>query len=201
MPAPRFQQLKRTAYLVVDRVGSLHPDRLSRNGARFNNSLHGEWRGKKIQEKEETDQLEADGPISHQPRQAFRRLHSAASGWVQLLLQLRLAGSRGSPPSARPTSPARCCRLVTGSLWLEGWALGPPRGRGVRVWAGTEEEARLRGNWGTALSGRGNKSSFRSKVMDLAGRRHESRRFNECYSVPAPRAEPRCQRTKRRVSG
>lgn len=86
-----------------------------------------------------TDELEADGPVSHQPRQAVGRLHSSARGWSSFCSSSRLSGSRGSLPSARPTSPARCCRLVTGSLWLEGWALGPPRGRGVRVWAATEE--------------------------------------------------------------
>lgn len=118
-------------------MGSLHRGRLSWNRARFNNSLLCEWRGKKIQKEEVIDELEADGPISHQPWQAVGRLHSSARAWSSFCSSSRLSGSRGSPPSARPTSPARCCRLVTGSLWLEGWALGPPRGRGVRVWAAT----------------------------------------------------------------
>lgn len=141
-----FQQL--SALLTLWRTGWVHSiviACLSWNGARFNNSLHCEWRGKKIQKEEETDQLEADGPISHQPRQAVGRLHSSDRGRSSFCSRSGLAGSRGSPPSARPTSPARCCRLVTGSLWLEGWALGPPRGRGVCVWAGTEEGVRWRG--------------------------------------------------------
>lgn len=71
-------------------------------------------REKKKRKKKRKEKLESDGPISHQPREAVRRLHSRGG-----------ASSSGSGfpvpadphPSTRPTSPARCGRLQTGSLW------------------------------------------------------------------------------------
>lgn len=90
--------------------------------------VRGENKKKKRKEK-----LESDGQISHQPREAVRRLHSPGG-----------ASSSGSGfpvpadphPSTRPTSPARCGRLQTGSLW-------PREERRGGLGAGSKEGGRV----------------------------------------------------------
>lgn len=130
-----FQQL--SALLTLWRTGWVHSiviACLSWNGARFNNSLHCEWRGKKIQKEEETDQLEADGPISHQPRQAVGRLHSSDRGRSSFLLQLR---ARRFPRIPTLGPPNLSSQVLPSGDWLPlagGLGAGATAGqRSVRV--------------------------------------------------------------------
>lgn len=85
--------------------------------------------------KRKRKKLESGGQISHQPREAVRRLHSCSQ---LLLLQVRLPGARGSPP-LRP--PSLSSQVQPSPDWLppaergeQGWAPGPKEGRrGTRL--------------------------------------------------------------------
>lgn len=156
MPASCLLATQRTAYLAADWAASFNHDILSWNGARF--KIHYTMAKGGNKKKKGKGKLESDGQISHQPREAVRRLHSP-----------RGASSSGFSfpvpadphPSARPTSPARCGRLQTGSLWPRAERRagrgGQQRGGGVCVWGGAGE--------GDRVEGRGKRQEWRKKKI------------------------------------
>lgn len=100
-----------------------------------------------------------------------------------------------TPPPAQPLRPGAAGRLGTGSLWPRAESragrLGcQPRGGGVCDRAGAGEGGRRpggergKGRKGESGGKKKKKSLARRKVLDHAGRRHESRRFEEWSSVP-----------------
>lgn len=128
------------------------------------------------------------------------RFHSGPGRLLGDSILCALHPAPGLAPRFPPISPLRppdlsgqvrpsSDRLPLAASAEEGWARGPKAGRrGVRVGrdggggpgAGKREKARVAEK----------KSPAGRKVMDHAGRRHESRRFSECYSVPADWLSP-----------
>ena len=189
MPASCLRATQRTAYLAADSVASFNHDLLSWNGARFNNSLHDGWRGEEIKKAKGRKTGIRWSNFTSAPG-GFRRLHSP-----------RGASSSGSifpgpadptPPPAQPLRPgAAVFKLApSGREWRGG--LGAGANGGAAGWAFGQGRGRETG-WregGKGESGGKKKSPARRKVMDHAGRRHESRRFKERYSVPGDWLSP-----------
>lgn len=214
-----FQQLR--APLTLLRTGWLHSIMIFSPGAEQALIIHlhdgerGEEKKKKTRKKKKNPQKAnpgfSDGQISHRPREAVRRLHSprgeASSG-------SSFQVPAGPHPSARPASPARCGRpswnwLPLAASGEPGWAPGVPTEgrRGVR-WSrggggggGDLVEREGRGKKARVAERKKKNSLARRKVLDHAGRRHESRRFEEWSSVPggwlSPAGSARSDRSER----